>query len=153
MLYRCAPCDRACARVLLPLADRIETITYDNGKEFASHVEIATSVRPNSQPHPLWLRRMDRPPAMEHALPKGRLPGAPSSPGLSVTRTACIVWNMSDDANKQLNPHPLMTTSGLQVSARVAGERPCAFWPVQGRPCPEWRKAGLLLKAMWPDRL
>src|SRR5208282_1306102 len=34
---------RACARVLLPLADRIETITYDNGKEFASHVEIATS--------------------------------------------------------------------------------------------------------------
>jgi hypothetical protein len=35
---------RACARVLLPLADRIETITYDNGKEFASHVEIATSL-------------------------------------------------------------------------------------------------------------
>jgi hypothetical protein len=30
--------------VLLPLADRIETITYDNGKEFASHVEIATSL-------------------------------------------------------------------------------------------------------------
>src|ERR1700733_8995579 len=35
---------RACTRVLLPLADRIETITYDNGKEFASHVEIATSL-------------------------------------------------------------------------------------------------------------
>ena len=35
---------RACARVLLPLADRIKTITYDNGKEFASHVEIATSL-------------------------------------------------------------------------------------------------------------
>ena len=35
----------ACRRVLLPLADRIETITYDNGKEFASHVEIATSLR------------------------------------------------------------------------------------------------------------
>ena len=35
---------QACARVLLPLADRIETITYDNGKEFASHVEIATSL-------------------------------------------------------------------------------------------------------------
>ena len=34
---------QACACVLLPLADRIETITYDNGKEFASHVEIATS--------------------------------------------------------------------------------------------------------------
>src|SRR5580693_8349485 len=25
----------ACARVLLPLADRLETITYDNGNEFA----------------------------------------------------------------------------------------------------------------------
>jgi IS30 family transposase len=35
---------QACARVLLPLADRIETITYDNGNEFASHVEIATSL-------------------------------------------------------------------------------------------------------------
>jgi hypothetical protein len=35
---------RACARVLLALADRIETITYDNGKEFASHVETATSL-------------------------------------------------------------------------------------------------------------
>jgi transposase, IS30 family len=37
-------CRTACARVLLPLADRVETITYDNGKEFASHVEIATSL-------------------------------------------------------------------------------------------------------------
>ena len=36
---------QACARVLLPLADRIETITYDNGKEFASHAQIATSLR------------------------------------------------------------------------------------------------------------
>jgi hypothetical protein len=35
---------QACARVLLPLADRIETLTYDNGKEFASHAEIATSL-------------------------------------------------------------------------------------------------------------
>jgi hypothetical protein len=35
---------QACARVLLPLANRIATITYDNGKEFASRVEIATSV-------------------------------------------------------------------------------------------------------------
>ena len=35
---------QACARVLLPLADRIETITYDNGKEFASHAQIATSL-------------------------------------------------------------------------------------------------------------
>jgi hypothetical protein len=29
---------QACARVLLPLADRIETVTYDNGKEFASNL-------------------------------------------------------------------------------------------------------------------
>ena len=35
---------QACARVLLPLADQIETITYDNGKEFASHAQIATSL-------------------------------------------------------------------------------------------------------------
>ncbi len=32
---------QACKRVLLPLADCIKTITYDNGKEFASHAEIA----------------------------------------------------------------------------------------------------------------
>src|ERR1700687_4381913 len=36
---------QTCRRVLLPLADRIETITYDNGKEFASHAKIATSLR------------------------------------------------------------------------------------------------------------
>jgi hypothetical protein len=47
---RCSPAHtadsvlQACARVLLPLADRIETITYDNGKEFASHAEITTSL-------------------------------------------------------------------------------------------------------------
>ena len=35
---------QACARVLLPLADRIETITYDNGKEFAAHAQIVTSL-------------------------------------------------------------------------------------------------------------
>jgi len=35
---------RACGRILLPLADRIETITYDNGKEFASHAEIAAAL-------------------------------------------------------------------------------------------------------------
>jgi len=35
---------QACRRVLLPLAHRIATITYDNGKEFAGHAEIATSL-------------------------------------------------------------------------------------------------------------
>jgi transposase, IS30 family len=50
---------QACARVLLPLADRIETITYDNGKEFASHVEIATSLGSLSyfaKPYHSWER-------------------------------------------------------------------------------------------------
>jgi hypothetical protein len=42
---------QACARVLLPLADRIETITYDNGKEFASHAQIATSLGSLSYTH------------------------------------------------------------------------------------------------------
>jgi hypothetical protein len=31
-------------RVFLPLADRIETIIYDNGKELASRAKIATSL-------------------------------------------------------------------------------------------------------------
>ena len=34
----------ACGRVLLPLADRIKTITYNNGKEFACHTEIAATL-------------------------------------------------------------------------------------------------------------
>jgi transposase, IS30 family len=53
---------QACTRVLLPLADRIETITYDNGKEFASHVEIATSLRSLSyfaQPYHSWERGLN----------------------------------------------------------------------------------------------
>jgi hypothetical protein len=53
---------KACARVLLPLADRIETITYDNGKEFASHVEIATSLRSLSyfaKPYHSWERGLN----------------------------------------------------------------------------------------------
>ena len=50
---------QACARVLLPLADRIETITYDNGKEFASHAQIATSLGALSyfaKPYHSWER-------------------------------------------------------------------------------------------------
>ena len=53
---------RACARVLLPLADRIKTITYDNGKEFASHVEIATSLGSlsySAKPYHSWERGLN----------------------------------------------------------------------------------------------
>jgi IS30 family transposase len=48
--------------VLLPLADRIETITYDNGKEFASHAEIATSLGAQSyfaKPYHSWERGLN----------------------------------------------------------------------------------------------
>jgi IS30 family transposase len=50
------------APVLLPLADRIETITYDNGKEFGSHVVIATSLRSLSyfaKPYHSWERGLN----------------------------------------------------------------------------------------------
>jgi IS30 family transposase len=53
---------QACARVLLPLADHIETITYDNGKEFASHAEIATSLGSLSyfaKPYHSWERGLN----------------------------------------------------------------------------------------------
>ena len=53
---------QACARVLLPLADQIETITYDNGKEFASHAQIATSLAALSyfaKPYHSWERGLN----------------------------------------------------------------------------------------------
>ena len=53
---------QACARVLLPLADRIETITYDNAKEFASHAQIATSLGALSyfaKPYHSWERGLN----------------------------------------------------------------------------------------------
>ena len=53
---------QACARVLLPLADQIETITYDNGKEFASHAQIATSLGALSyfaKPYHSWERGLN----------------------------------------------------------------------------------------------
>ncbi|RDJ94291.1 IS30 family transposase, partial [Lacticaseibacillus rhamnosus] len=53
---------QACARVLLPLANRIETITYDNGKEFASHAQIATSLGALSyfaKPYHSWERGLN----------------------------------------------------------------------------------------------
>jgi len=53
---------RACQRVLSPLADRIETITYDNGKEFAAHAEIAIALGALSyfaKPYHAWERGLN----------------------------------------------------------------------------------------------
>jgi IS30 family transposase len=53
---------QACRRVLSPLAHRIKTITYDNGKEFASHAEIATSLGALSyfaKPYHAWERGLN----------------------------------------------------------------------------------------------
>jgi IS30 family transposase len=53
---------QASARVLRPLADRVETITYDNGKEFAAHVEIAASLQANcyfAKPYHAWERGLN----------------------------------------------------------------------------------------------
>jgi IS30 family transposase len=53
---------KATARVLLPLVDRIETITYDNGKEFAAHIEIAASLQAHSyfaKPYHAWERGLN----------------------------------------------------------------------------------------------
>jgi len=67
---------RACGRILLPLADRIETITYDNGKEFASHAEIVAALGAKSyfaKPYHSWERGLNethkRP--RQAVLPKG----------------------------------------------------------------------------------
>ena len=48
--------------ILLPLADRIETITYDNGKEFASHAEIVAALGAKSyfaKPYHSWERGLN----------------------------------------------------------------------------------------------
>jgi IS30 family transposase len=53
---------KACARVLTPLADRIKTITYDNGKEFAAHKKIAQSLHSLSffaKPYHSWERGLN----------------------------------------------------------------------------------------------
>jgi IS30 family transposase len=53
---------QASARMLGPLADRVETITYDNGKEFAGHVEIAASLQANcyfAKPYHAWERGLN----------------------------------------------------------------------------------------------
>ena len=51
------------AAILLPLADRIETITYDNGKEFASHAEIVAALGAKSyfaKPYHSWERGLNK---------------------------------------------------------------------------------------------
>jgi IS30 family transposase len=48
---------RGQGRILLPLAARIETITYDNGKEFASHAAIVAALGAKSyfaKPYHSW---------------------------------------------------------------------------------------------------
>jgi IS30 family transposase len=52
----------ASARMLGPLADRVETITYDNGKEFAAHTDIAASLQANcyfARPYHAWERGLN----------------------------------------------------------------------------------------------
>ena len=46
----------------MPLAERIETITYDNGKEFASHAEIVATLGAKSyfaKPYHSWERGLN----------------------------------------------------------------------------------------------
>src|ERR1035438_3250547 len=53
---------KACRRILLPLADRIETITYDNGKEFAYHAKIVAELGAKSyfaKPYHSWERGLN----------------------------------------------------------------------------------------------
>jgi IS30 family transposase len=53
---------QACTRILKPIAARIETITYDNGKEFAAHAEIAASLGASSyfaKPYHAWERGLN----------------------------------------------------------------------------------------------
>src|SRR5271156_1396502 len=53
---------KATRRILLPLASRVETITYDNGKEFASHAEIVAALGAKSyfaKPYHSWERGLN----------------------------------------------------------------------------------------------
>src|SRR5271170_1408834 len=53
---------KASRRILLPLASRVETITYDNGKEFASHAEIVAALGAKSyfaKPYHSWERGLN----------------------------------------------------------------------------------------------
>jgi len=57
-----ADSSRACGRILLPLANPHRTITYDNGKEFASHAEIVAALGAKSyfaKPYPRGKRGLN----------------------------------------------------------------------------------------------
>jgi transposase, IS30 family len=52
----------ACQRALLPIADKVITITYDNGKEFANHVDIGKMLGASSyfaKPYHSWERGLN----------------------------------------------------------------------------------------------
>jgi IS30 family transposase len=52
----------ACDASLLPIAHKIETITYDNGKEFAGHAKIATTLEAQiyfAKPYRSWERGLN----------------------------------------------------------------------------------------------
>ncbi len=52
----------ACDASLLPIAHKIETITYDNGKEFAGHAKIATTLEAQiyfAKPYHSWERGLN----------------------------------------------------------------------------------------------
>jgi IS30 family transposase len=53
---------RASKQILSPLAERVQTITYDNGKEFAAHAEIATLLNAQTyfaKPYHSWERGLN----------------------------------------------------------------------------------------------
>lgn len=53
---------KACKRKLRPITDRIKTITYDNGKEFAAHAEIAADLGAQTyfaKPYHSWERGLN----------------------------------------------------------------------------------------------
>jgi IS30 family transposase len=52
----------ASKQILSPLVDRVQTITYDNGKEFAAHAEIATLLNAQTyfaKPYHSWERGLN----------------------------------------------------------------------------------------------
>ena len=53
---------KACGASLLPIAHKIETITYDNGKEFAGHAQIAARLGAHiyfAKPYHAWERGLN----------------------------------------------------------------------------------------------
>ena len=59
---RSAAVQKACDAALLPIAHKIETITYDNGKEFAGHAGIAAKLGAQiyfAKPYHAWERGLN----------------------------------------------------------------------------------------------